>query len=105
MNNLFENIQIFAELEFLISGMEISLNEAKLSNPNKSFVESEKRCKNLRKFQSEFLEMAEEVRIMDKKYNKVLSENQKYEIAFDDICKKLKDVETERDNLKKDIIL
>jgi len=29
----------------------------------------------------------------------------KYEIAFDDIYKKLKDVETERDNLKKDIIL
>ena len=103
--SLFKNIQTNAEMENLISGMEIMLNDAKYQNPNKNYLEQEKRIKTLRNFQFEFLEMSEQVRISEKVYKKGLIENEKYKIAFEDLSKKNESLEIELTNLKKDIIL
>lgn len=103
--SLFKNIQTNAEMENLISGMEIMLNDAKYQNLNKNYLEQEKRIKTLRNFQFEFLEMSEQVRISEKVYKKELIENEKYKIAFEDLSKKNESLEIELNNLKKDIIL
>ncbi len=103
MKNLFENIQINAKMECVISGMEILLNKSKISQPERDFASQMELIKDLRQFQFEFLETVEENRILNKMYNKVFSQNSQYEIALDDLNKKNELLKIEVENLKQNL--
>ncbi len=105
MKNLFENIQTNAKIEYVISEMEILLNEAKKSSPTKDFATQTERIKSLREFQHDFLETVEENRIVNKMYGKIFAQNSQYEIALIELTKERDKLKEENINLKSDIIL
>jgi thymidylate kinase len=105
MSRLFKDIQINAELEHLICGMEIMLNEVLLREPNKNVTESKKRIEKLRDFQLLYLELSEEVRITEKNYGKILMEVEQYKAITIQANKKINELQKEIEQLKSDISL
>lgn len=87
MYDLFKAIQHQSELIWLYQRFEILLSEAKKVNPSRDYSENEKVINLLKDFELEYLQTIEENRIMDKKIDKLIIENNNLKVYIEKLTK------------------